>query len=74
MKILFYNHQGKVSGAERVTLLVLKKLNRSDFEPVMVCPETGAMAEETKKLGVPCQTVNQLEARFTFAPTNCCVI
>lgn len=66
MKILFYNHQGKISGAERVILLILKKLDRSVFEPVMVCPESGAMAAETGKLGVPCQTINQLEARFTL--------
>ena len=68
MKILFYNHQGKISGAERVILLILKKLNRSRFEPSMVCPETDAMSAETKKLGVPCQTINQLEARFTLRP------
>jgi len=68
MKILFYNHQGKVSGAERVTLLILKRLNRSHFEPLMICPETDAMAAETIKLGVPCQTINQLEARFTLRP------
>ncbi|MBA2737667.1 MAG: glycosyltransferase family 4 protein [Pyrinomonadaceae bacterium] len=68
MKILFYNHQGKVSGAERIILLILKKLNRSRFEPVMVCPETDTMAAETQELGVPCQTINQFEARFTLHP------
>ena len=68
MKILFYNHQGKVSGAERVVLLILKKLNRSRFEPVMVCPKTDTMLAETKKLGVLCQTIDQLEARFTVRP------
>ncbi len=68
MKILFYNHQGKISGAERVILLVLKRLNRDLFEPVMVCPATDTMAEETTKLGVPCRTINQFEARFTVRP------
>ena len=68
MRILFYNHQGKVSGAERVILLVLKRLNRDLFEPVMVCPATDTMAKETAKLGVPCRTINQFEARFTVRP------
>lgn len=68
MKILFYNHQGKVSGAERVVLLILKRLNRNAFTPVMVCPATGEMAKETAKLGVGCRSIEQLEARFTARP------
>ena len=68
MKILFYNHQGKISGAERMILLILKRLNRSVFEPVMVCPETGGMSAETKKLDVHFQPIDQLEARFTLRP------
>jgi glycosyltransferase involved in cell wall biosynthesis len=68
MKILFYNHQGKVSGAERVVLLILKRLNRSLFTPVMVCPANGEMAEETTKLGVGRRSIEQFEARFTTRP------
>lgn len=68
MKILFYNHQGKVSGAERVILLILKRLNRRVFKPVMVCPATDTMAEETARLGVPCRAINEFEARFTARP------
>ena len=68
MKILFYNHTGKVSGAERVILLVLKRMNRRKFTPVMVCPPTDTMALEAEKLGVPCRTIDQLEARFTVRP------
>ena len=68
MKILFYNHQGKVSGAERVILLVLKRLNRSLFTPLMVCPATDTMAEETVKLGVPLLKIDEFKARFTLRP------
>lgn len=68
MKILFYNHQGKISGAERVILLILKRLDQSSFESMMVCPEVGAMQEETKKLGVACETIDELEAKFTMRP------
>jgi L-malate glycosyltransferase len=68
MKILFYNHQGKVSGAERIILLILKRLDRSLFTPVMVCPATDTMHEETAKLGIPCIKINQFDARFTLRP------
>lgn len=67
MKILFYNHTGKVSGAERILLLALKKLNRNRFEPLVVCPaSSGTLAEEVGKLGIACKSLDQLEARFTF--------
>ena len=66
MKILFYNHTGKVSGAERILLLALKKLNRNRFEPLVICPASGSLAEEVGKLGIACKSLNQLEARFTF--------
>lgn len=65
MKILFYSHTGKVSGAEKILLLVLKYLNRDKFAPVAVCPE-GDLVEEIGRLGIPVNTVGQLEARFTW--------
>lgn len=66
MKILFYNHTGKVSGAERILLLALKRLNRNRFEPVVVCPASDTLAGEVGKLGIACKSLDQLEARFTF--------
>jgi glycosyltransferase involved in cell wall biosynthesis len=66
MKILFYSHTGEVSGAENILLLLLKKLNRQRFNPVGVCPPEGGLADEMRKLNVPCQTVQPLEARFTW--------
>jgi glycosyltransferase involved in cell wall biosynthesis len=68
MKILFYNHQGKVSGAERIVLLILKRLDRRFFTPVMICPAQSAMSEETARLGVGCRAIEQFEARFTARP------
>lgn len=64
MKILFYNHTNQVSGAERVLLLILARLNRNRFEPVLLCP-TGKLQNEAKAVGVRCETVKQLHARFT---------
>jgi hypothetical protein len=66
MKILFYNHTGTVSGAERILLLALKKLNRNRFEPIVICPASGTLTEEVENLGIPCKPLVQLEARFTF--------
>lgn len=66
MKILFYNHTGQVSGAERVLLLILSRLNRSRFEAVLLCPSAGQLQKEARTLNVPCSSVDQLNARFTW--------
>lgn len=65
MKILFYSHTGKVSGAENILLLALKYLNRNKFTPAAVCPK-GNLVEEIARLGIPVETIGQLEARFTW--------
>ena len=66
MKILFYNHTGKASGAERLLLMILSRLDRGRFEPVVVCPDEGSLAGMVSDLGVPRETVAGLEARFTW--------
>ena len=66
MKILFYNHTGQVSGAERVLLMILARLDRRGFDPIVICPEQGPLQEMAKDLGVPLETVASLEARFTW--------
>lgn len=66
MKILFYNHTSEVSGAERVLLLILARLTRERFEPVLVCPAEGELQKQAKAVGVDCESVEQLQARFTW--------
>ncbi len=66
MKILFYNHTGQVSGAERLLLMILARIDRHGFEPIMVCPEQSTLARMVSELGVPVNTVSALEARFTW--------
>ncbi|HVS21966.1 MAG TPA: glycosyltransferase family 4 protein [Pyrinomonadaceae bacterium] len=66
MKILFYNHTGKVSGAERVLLMILSKLDRSRFDPVVLCPADGRLIESVRALGVKTVEVDPLAARFTW--------
>ena len=66
MKILFYNHTGTVSGAERVLSMILDRLDRDCFDPVVVCPEESRMMEMTRGLKIRTRGLPSLEARFTW--------
>ena len=66
MKVLYYNHTGKVSGAERVLLMILSRLDRSRFEPVVACPTEGRLIGMVGELGIRTIGLEQLEARFTW--------
>jgi glycosyltransferase involved in cell wall biosynthesis len=68
MKILFYNHTGKVSGAEGLLLMILSRMDRAAFEPLLVCPEQGALRKLAKDQGLQVDPINTLEARFTVRP------
>ena len=68
MKILFYNHTGTVSGAERVLSMILGGLDRNRFDLVVVCPEASRMMELATGQGVRTRGLRQLEARFTWRP------
>ena len=67
MKLLFYNHTATVSGAERVLLLIVSQLDKAEFESVVLCP-AGDLQTEVQAIGVPCLSVEKLEARFTWRP------
>ena len=68
MKILFYNHAGEVSGAERVLLMILAHLDRNSFEPVVVCPAESHLIKKADDLEVKTRAVKRLQARFTWRP------
>ena len=68
MKILFYNHTGQVSGAERVLMMILEGLDRSRFDPVLLCPADGRLASMARGAGVTVVAIEQLTARFTLRP------
>lgn len=70
MKILFYNHTGKVSGAERVLLMILAKLDRERFHPVVMCPSDGPLMEMISHAGVQVISISPLAARFTLQPAR----
>ena len=65
MKILFYNHTGQASGAERLLLMILTRLDRERFDPVMVCPEDGPLMKLAAEL-TTVAPVASLQARFTW--------
>ncbi len=68
MRLLFYNHTAQVSGAERMLALILKRLNRSHFDPVVVCPEAGPLPDLVRQTGTPWAAIPTLEARFCWRP------
>ena len=68
MKVLFYSHTGKVSGAEFILLTILEKLDRSRIEPVAVCPQQGGLSDRFVSMGIPVASIPEIGARFTVRP------
>ena len=66
MKTLFYNHTGQVGGAEGVLLMILARLDRDIFDPIVICPEQGPLLKMVAELAVPVEIVAGLDARFTW--------
>jgi glycosyltransferase involved in cell wall biosynthesis len=70
MRILFYNHTGIVSGAEKMLLLSLRHLPRDLYDLMVVCPEEGSLLAEASSLGVPSFPVPSIQARYTCNPVT----
>jgi len=67
-RIVYYNHTGQVSGAERVLLNMLRVLDANRYEASVVCPDNGDLADLVKEAGFPCGQVPYAAARFTTSP------
>ena len=67
MKILFYNHTGQVSGAERVMLMTLAGLD-SSIDSVVLCPVDGQLIQMINELRIRTAGLSPLAARFTWRP------
>jgi glycosyltransferase involved in cell wall biosynthesis len=65
-RIVYTNHTGKVSGAEKVLLNMLCGLDRRRYEPLVICPSEGNLQQMAEAEGVTCATVPALQARFTW--------
>ena len=68
MKVLFYNHTGQVSGAERVLQMILNGLDRGRYQCVVACPENSKLFELMNAAGERTRGLRLLEARFTWRP------
>lgn len=68
MKILFYNHTGKVSGAEHVLMTILTRLDRERFQLLLVCPADGPLKAMAEDVNVRTLVSEPLKARFTWRP------
>jgi glycosyltransferase involved in cell wall biosynthesis len=67
LKILFYNHTGKISGAERVLLMILNE-GAADVDPVVLCPTDGPLPDVVKERAIRTVSIDPLAARFTWRP------
>jgi len=67
LKILFYNHTGQVSGAERVLLMTLAGLDRG-IDSVVLCPADGQLIHMINGLRIKTAGMDSLAARFTWRP------
>jgi glycosyltransferase involved in cell wall biosynthesis len=67
MKICYYNHTGKVSGAEKVLFTLLANLGPG-FEPSLIAPGTPQIRGFCEQHGIHHLSVDELKARFTMNP------
>jgi L-malate glycosyltransferase len=67
-RIVYVNHTGSVSGAEKVLLHMLRGLDRTAYESVALCPAEGDLCRMVAAEDVPYVTIPELQARFTWRP------
>ena len=53
-KILFFNSGAELYGADYVLLQLVRHLDRSRFEPMVILPYDGPLAQELRALQVTC--------------------
>jgi glycosyltransferase involved in cell wall biosynthesis len=52
-RVLYLHGVGEIGGAERDLLVLLKRVDRTKWEPCLACPEGSALAVEALAMGVP---------------------
>lgn len=67
-RIVFVNHTGRISGAEKVLLNMLRGLDRARYEPFVLCPAEGELSSLVMAETIPCLPGPPLQARFTWRP------
>jgi len=51
-RVLFFDHTAKMSGGERSLLLILDKIDKTRFYPLLVTPEEGPLTREAVSRGI----------------------
>jgi len=69
-KIVYVNHTGLVSGAEKVLLVILEHLDRSRFEATVTCPPGTDLSQIIENKGVKFASLPHVRARFTWNPSR----
>ena len=67
-RIVYVNHTGQVSGAEKVLMNILRSLDRGCYQPIVVCPADGCLSEEAAAEGIPWIAIRPIRARFSRNP------
>ncbi|MGB0064715.1 MAG: glycosyltransferase family 4 protein [Terracidiphilus sp.] len=70
VRVAYVNHTGAVSGAEVVLMNMVRGLDRSVYEPVVICPAEGGLARQLQTEGVPWMALPAVQARFTWRPSR----
>ena len=65
-RIVYINHTGKVSGAERVLVNMVRRLDRARYDPYVICPDEGELSRMVAAEGVPCASAPAIQARFSW--------
>jgi glycosyltransferase involved in cell wall biosynthesis len=68
MRVLYLNHTGEMSGAERALMDLLEVLPRDQFDPLVACPTTGRLSESVARLGIPVVGVPEVRISFRLHP------
>jgi L-malate glycosyltransferase len=68
-RVAYVNHTGSVSGAEHVLINMVRGLDRTAYDPFVICPEGGDLATLLKAEGVACLALPAVHARFSWRPS-----
>jgi len=67
-RVVYVNHTGAVSGAERVLINMVKGLDRSAYEVIAIFPDDGDLGGMLRAEGVRCVPMPPVKARFDWRP------
>jgi glycosyltransferase involved in cell wall biosynthesis len=67
-RVLYVNHTGLVSGAEKMLINILRGIDRSRYEPYVVCPARGELAAAVHAEGAEWFPLPAINARFSLRP------